>query len=77
MQKAVPVRDRKNKRTRKAFPSANLSRCARNWPICSCVLLPLIPKNWKTLVSLPLEGMRQCRTGDHMTFDMIALLWQH
>jgi hypothetical protein len=77
MQKAVPVRDRENKRTRKASPSANLSRCARNWPICSCVFLPLLPKNLKNFGILALEGMRQCRTNDRMTFDMIALLWQH
>jgi hypothetical protein len=43
--KAVPVRDKENKRTRKASPSANLPRYARNWPICSCVLLPLSPEN--------------------------------
>jgi hypothetical protein len=28
--KAVPVRDKENKRTRNASPSANLPRCARN-----------------------------------------------
>jgi hypothetical protein len=39
-EKAVQVRDKENKRTRKASPSANSPRCSRNWPICSCVLLP-------------------------------------
>jgi hypothetical protein len=43
--KAVPVRDKENKRTRKASPSANSPRCARNWTTCSCVLLPLSPEN--------------------------------
>jgi hypothetical protein len=43
--KAVPVRDKENKRTRKAFPSANSPMCARNWPTCSCVLLPLSLEN--------------------------------
>jgi hypothetical protein len=32
--KVVPVRDKENKRTRNASPSANSPRCARNWPIC-------------------------------------------
>jgi hypothetical protein len=43
--KAVPVRDKENKRTRKASPSANSRRCARNCPICSFVLLPFSPEN--------------------------------
>jgi hypothetical protein len=34
-------------------------------------------KTWKTLVSLPLVGMGQSQIGDHMAFDMIALLWLH
>jgi hypothetical protein len=42
--KAVPVRDKENKQTRRAFPSANSPRCARKWPICLCVLLPFSPK---------------------------------
>ena len=43
--KAVPVRDKENKRTQNASPSANSPRCARNWPICSCVLLPFSLEN--------------------------------
>jgi hypothetical protein len=43
--KSLPVRDKENKRTRNASPSANLPNCARNWPICSCVLLPFSPEN--------------------------------
>jgi hypothetical protein len=43
--KAIPVMDKENKRTRKASPLAYLPRCARNWPICSCVLLPFSPQN--------------------------------
>jgi hypothetical protein len=43
--KSVPIRDKENKRTQKASPSANSSRCARNWPICLCVLLPFSPEN--------------------------------
>jgi hypothetical protein len=42
--KAIQVRDKENKRTWKASPSANSPRCTRNWPTCSCVLLPLSPK---------------------------------
>jgi hypothetical protein len=36
----VPVRDNENKRTRNASVSTNSPNCARNWLICSCVLLP-------------------------------------
>jgi hypothetical protein len=43
--KAVPVRDKKNNRTRNASPSANSPRRARNWPMCSCVLLPFSLEN--------------------------------
>jgi hypothetical protein len=43
--KEVPVRDKENKRTRNDSPSANSPRCARNWPICSCVLLPFSTEN--------------------------------
>jgi hypothetical protein len=43
--KSVPIRDKENKQTQKASPSANSSRCARNWPICLCVLLPFSPEN--------------------------------
>jgi hypothetical protein len=43
--KAVPVRDKENKRTRNASLSTNLPRCARNWPMCSCVLLAFSPEN--------------------------------
>jgi hypothetical protein len=34
-------------------------------------------KIWQTPVFLPLAGTGQCLTGDHMAFDMIALLWPH
>jgi hypothetical protein len=47
--KAVPIRDKENKQIRKASPSANSPRCARNWPIRSCVLLLFSPKNLKKL----------------------------
>jgi hypothetical protein len=43
--KVVSVRDKENKRTRKASPSSNSPSCARNWPTCSCVLLPLSLEN--------------------------------
>jgi hypothetical protein len=43
--KAVPVRDKENKQTQNASPSARSRRCARNWPICLCVLLPFSPEN--------------------------------
>jgi hypothetical protein len=46
--KAVPIRDKENKQTRNASPSANSPMCARNWPICSCVLLPFSPENIET-----------------------------
>jgi hypothetical protein len=45
--KAISVRDKENNRTRNAFSSANSPRCARNWPMCSCVLLPFSPENLK------------------------------
>jgi hypothetical protein len=43
----VPVRDKENRRMRmqKASLSASSCRCARNWPMCSCVLFPHSPKN--------------------------------
>jgi hypothetical protein len=43
--KAIPVMDKEIKRTRKVSSSANSPRCARNWPICSCVFLPFSPEN--------------------------------
>jgi hypothetical protein len=55
--KAVPVRDKENKRTRKASPSANLSRLARNKPTCSCVLLPVSLENLENSGILSLMGM--------------------
>jgi hypothetical protein len=72
--KAVPVRDKENKRTRNASPLANSPRCARNWPICSCVLLPFSPENLENSGILPLVDMEQCQTGDHMASNMIAPL---
>jgi hypothetical protein len=41
---AVPIRDNENKQTRNAFVSANSPNCARNWPMCSCMLLPYSPE---------------------------------
>jgi hypothetical protein len=43
--KAIPVRDKENKRTRNVSPSINSPRCARNWPICLCVLCSFSPEN--------------------------------
>jgi hypothetical protein len=43
--KAIPIRDKENKRIRNASPLANLPRCAINWPTYPCVLLPLSPEN--------------------------------
>jgi hypothetical protein len=40
----VPVRDNENKWTRNASLSANSPNFARNWPMCSCVLLPWSPE---------------------------------
>jgi hypothetical protein len=37
---AVSIKDNENKRTRNASLSADSPNCARNWPMCSCVLLP-------------------------------------
>jgi hypothetical protein len=44
--KVVPVWDSENKRTQNASISANLPNRAKNWHICSCVLLPWSPKNF-------------------------------
>jgi hypothetical protein len=43
----VPVRENENKRTWNASISANSPNYARNWSMCSCVLLPWSPKNCK------------------------------
>jgi hypothetical protein len=43
---AVPVKDNKNKHARNASVSANSPNCAKNWPMCSRVLLPWLPKNF-------------------------------
>jgi hypothetical protein len=44
---AVPVKDNENKRTQNASMSANSPNCAKNWPMCSRVLLPWSPENCK------------------------------
>jgi hypothetical protein len=54
--KAVPVRDKENNRTRNASPSANSPRCARNWPMCSCVLLSFSPENLENSYILTPSG---------------------
>jgi hypothetical protein len=72
--KVVLVKDKENKRTRKASPTTNSPRCARNWPTCSCVLLPLSSYNLENSGILALAGMGYCQTGDRMAFDMIGLL---
>jgi hypothetical protein len=41
---AFPIRDDENKQTRNTSVSANSPNYARNWPMCSCVLLPWSPK---------------------------------
>jgi hypothetical protein len=46
---AVPVRDIENKRTWNVSVSANSPYYARNWPMCSCVLLPWSPKKFANL----------------------------
>jgi hypothetical protein len=40
MRKAVPVKDSENKRMQNASLSANSPNWAKNWHICSRVLLP-------------------------------------
>jgi hypothetical protein len=37
---AVPVRDNENKRMWNDSVTANFSNCAKNRPMCPCVLLP-------------------------------------
>jgi hypothetical protein len=75
--KAVPIRDKENKRIGKASPLINSHRCARKWPICLCVLLPFSPENLENSGILDLVDMGQCKACDHMDFDMSALLWLH
>jgi hypothetical protein len=40
----VPIRDNENKRTRNASMPANSPNYARNWSMCSCMLLPWSPE---------------------------------
>jgi hypothetical protein len=42
----VPVKDNENKQTRNASVSANSPNCAKNWLMCSRVLLPWSPENF-------------------------------
>jgi hypothetical protein len=63
---AVPVRDNENKQTWNASMSTNSPNCARNWPMCSCVLLSWSLKFFANLVSLfpgVVLGIRSGRTG--------------
>jgi hypothetical protein len=43
---AVPINDNENERTRNASVSANSHNYAKNWPMCSRVLLPWSTKNF-------------------------------
>jgi hypothetical protein len=49
---AFPVRDNENKQTRDSSVPANSPNCARNWPMCSCVLLLWSPKILRIQISL-------------------------
>jgi hypothetical protein len=42
----VLVKYNENKQTWNASVSANSSNCAKNWPMCSCVLFPWSPENF-------------------------------
>jgi hypothetical protein len=42
---AVLVRDKENKRTQNASLSVNSPSYAKNYPMCSCVILPHSPEN--------------------------------
>jgi hypothetical protein len=42
----VPIRDNENKQTQNTSMLASSPNCARNWLMCSCVLLPSSPENF-------------------------------
>jgi hypothetical protein len=42
----VPVKVNENRCTRNASVPANSHNCAKNWPMCSCVLFPWSPENF-------------------------------
>jgi hypothetical protein len=67
---AVPVRDSENKQTWNASVSANSPNYARNWPMCSCVLLSLSPKDFANSVSLFPGYMGGSQIGYHKVSDI-------
>jgi hypothetical protein len=69
---AVPVKDNENKRTRNASVSANSPNCAKNWPMCSCVLFPWSPKNFANSGILVPCGMSGGQISCHKASDMTA-----
>jgi hypothetical protein len=65
--KVVPIRDNENRRTRNSSLSANSPNWAKNWPICSCVLLPRSPKK---IVNLDiLVSWRPKKTHTHVLVE--------
>jgi hypothetical protein len=70
--KVVPVWDSENKHTQNASISANLPNRAKNWHICSCVLLPWSPKNFVNLGILVPMGMGLNRIDCRMVTNKIA-----
>jgi hypothetical protein len=52
----VPIKDNENERTRNASMSAYSHNCAKNWPMCSRVLLPWSTKNFANSGILVLCG---------------------
>jgi hypothetical protein len=71
--KAVPVKDNENKRTQKRLSHRPilLGVLGTGLHVRVC-FYHLHQKIWKTLISLPLASMGQCRTGDHIAFDMLS-----
>jgi hypothetical protein len=49
---AVPVKGKENKHTQNVSVSVNSPNCAKNWPMCSCMLFPWSPKNFANSVIL-------------------------
>jgi hypothetical protein len=55
-----------------ASVSTNSPNCAKNWPMCSCMLLPCSPKKFANSGILFPWGMGGNQIGCHRVFDMFA-----
>jgi hypothetical protein len=80
---AVPVRDNKNKRSWNDSVSANSPNCARNWPMCSCVLFTLLTRKfykfgypcslgvWMVIKSVVIGFLIWLPPRDHANYELI------